>query len=426
MTSCRARRRWIGWRPRRETSRGFDAAIARLRRSTHGGVALMAAVLIPVLIFAGMGAVELNQVLSDKQKTQDVADAAALLGAQQLNVAPVGADSRTQAFALAQLDTVASHADVTVTATVVDQGTMKVAIDTHRDSFFINLFPPGGFFTHAEATATGASLTPLCVLITGPGASDHIHVTGQATISAPACLAHSNHAVFVDNGAADNAAATEAGTTASGNIQPAAKVGAPPVQDPFASLSIGAMCLNGVFQKTYTSSQTIAAQDFCGGLTVKNGATLTLGPGVYNFGDDLDIEEAGSLNGSAGVVLIFHNGAKIDWGHASKVDLNGAKSGPYAGLVVIADRFYTQDFHIQSDPITNITGTIYVPNAKLVVDGSGGAGNVSAWTVLASKAFDLTGAQTLTINANYMGTDVPVPQGVGNRRTGNRPYQLIQ
>ena len=92
------------------------------------------------------------------------------------------------------------------------------------------------------------------------------------------------------------------------------------------------------------------------------------------------------------------------------------KTGNLAGFVILSDRGNTKDFKIDSDPISDITGTIYVPNAKLQVDGSKKSGTSSAWTVLAAKAFEGKGGANLVINANYAGTDVPVPSGVGNRK----------
>ena len=110
----------------------------------NGNVALLFALILPVLLTTGLGAVQLNQVMSDKRRTQDVADSAALMGASQIAVTAGGVDQRTQSYAQAQLADVAAGASVTVQATAGKDGTMSVAIDTHRVSFFGNLLPPGG------------------------------------------------------------------------------------------------------------------------------------------------------------------------------------------------------------------------------------------------------------------------------------------
>ena len=129
-----------------------------------GGVAVIFAMMIPILVTLGLGAVQLSQVQSDRSMTQDVADSAALWGARQLSVAPTGSDQRTQAYASAQLGGIAANAQVTVAANIVDEATIKVTIDTYRMSFFGNLLPAGGFHTHVEATAmtvrTPAMLSP--------------------------------------------------------------------------------------------------------------------------------------------------------------------------------------------------------------------------------------------------------------------------
>jgi hypothetical protein len=38
----------------------------------------------------------------------------------------------------------------------------------------------------------------------------------------------------------------------------------------------------------------------------------------------------------------------------------------------------------------------------------------SAWTVVVAKSLQLTGSPNLVINANYSGSSVPVPGGVGS------------
>ena len=85
------------------------------------------AMMLPIVIILGLGAVQLSQVQSDRSITQDVADSAALWGARQLSVAPTGSDQRTQAYASEQLGGIAANAKVTVAANIIDEATIKVA-----------------------------------------------------------------------------------------------------------------------------------------------------------------------------------------------------------------------------------------------------------------------------------------------------------
>jgi hypothetical protein len=103
---------------------------------------------------------------------------------------------------------------------------------------------------------------------------------------------------------------------------------------------------------------------------------------------------------------------------AGNISLAGRKSGPLAGFVIIDDRADTGAFILHSDPFTDVTGAIYVPNAILNIQGSLKAGQASDWTVIAARALTMTGTPNLVINTNYTGSTVPVPAGVGPGKNG--------
>jgi hypothetical protein len=399
----------------RRAASGAARLASRFRASTRGGAAILTALAAPPIVLIALGAIQLNSVVTDKSKTQDVADSAALWGAQQLTVTKVGADERTTAFAEAQLETLKANATVAVTTTVLDGTAIKVSIDTNRPSFFMNLMPLGGFNTHVEAIAEGASLSPLCVLIVGGSAGNDIHMKESSKLQGPACLVHSNHAVMADGGALIQANTVEASTTASGPISPAASTGAPVIEDPFASLNYGfpllPLCTNVV---DFDISGSLAPGVHPFNYRVKNGSTLTLQPGEHYFCGDLELKTGATLLGND-VALIFRTGGDWKTKDGSNINLNGRKSGALAGFVLLVDRGRGGDFHVNSDPISNITGTIYSPNAKFIIDGSKKAGASSAWTVIAAEELEATGGANLVISANYSGTDVPVPGGVGNK-----------
>ncbi len=404
-------------------------AIERLWRLPHracasrcGNVAVIFALMLPVLLVTSLGAIELNQVLTDKKRTQDVADSAALEGAQQLAVTPVGADQRTQAYAQTLLSDVARYATVTVTATVGASGTMTVAVDTQRASFFGDLLPPGGFHTHVTSSAQGQSTAPLCVLGVATNLTGVIHVTGTSQLQAGQCLVHSNQDLTVDPQASLLASISEAGTVATGPITPAANVLAPPVQDPFANLNVNpptACSPSNAGPGVNISggaTQTLPAGVHAGQVNISGGSAVTLAPGDHYFCQTLTISGGSTLTGTD-VDLVFDNQAVLNpSGAKTTISLGGRQSGPLAGFVLVADRTYTGSFSLQSDFITGLTGTVYVPTATLAVQGSAKSGDTTPWTVIDAQNVTVNGGAQLVINANYSASNVPVPVGVGNKR----------
>ena len=380
-------------------------------------MALLVAVAFPVAALVALGAVQVQAVYTDRSRTQDVADAAALWGAQQLTITPSGSAERTKAFADAQLTAVRANSTVTVAAEVIGLNRMKVTIDTHRPSFFLNLMPMGGFFTHVESVAEGLTQTPLCVLIIGPNTGDDLKMTQSSKLQGPGCLMHSNHAVQAGASALVRANTVAASTSASGPIQPSASVGAPPIPDPFASIGFNfpTPCLATLPWTYYTSDGTLAPGVHQFHIDVKNGKKLTLQAGTHYFCGDLLFKSNAILDGLAGVTMVFSRNSILDTKDASVINLKGSKTGAHAGFVIVTERARTMDLFIDTDPISNITGVIYVPTAKVALDGEVQAGTTSAWTVLAAKALEGRGASDLLIDVDYRGSDVPVPTGVGNK-----------
>ena len=423
----------MAWRGRsaapRSRSYNLEVFNLGLRRAVGGNVALIFALMLPVLLVTGLGAIQLNEVMTDKKRTQDVADSAALMGAAQIGVTPNGASQRTQSYATAQLADVASNATVQVTAAAGQGGVMTVAIDTQRVSFFGNLLPLGGFHTHVTSIAKGLNTAPLCVLGIAPTITDTIHVTGTSQLQAGQCLVHSNQSLTADPAASIAASASEASTIALGPITPAALIGAPPTNplDPFSGLNVNPnSCSGSGSGTTITSSQTLAsntaATPYTGPINIQGNAVVTLS-GTYYFCKTLTISGNAQVIGTD-TVLVFDNGAILSFGGAgATLSLSGRQSGPLAGFVLIADRNYTGTFTLPSDNITSLTGTVYVPTATLAVQGSAKSGATSPWTVIAAKTLTVNGGAQLVINANYSVSNVPVPQGVGNQRQN---VQLMQ
>jgi len=107
------------------------------------------------------------------------------------------------------------------------------------------------------------------------------------------------------------------------------------------------------------------------------------------------------------------------------LQLEGRKSGPYAGFVLITDRSYLGDVEISTSNARKLIGTIYLPNAGLTVNGNNTRiADQSPWTVVVARRIRTQGSANLVINANYGASSVPVPAGVGPAR--DQPVRLAQ
>ena len=361
---------------------------------------------------------------SPLSRLQDVADAAALAGAWELGLAidDSAAIARAEDFVKGQVSEWAEATTIVSDITVEEtraQRIIKVKLNGHRPSFFGSMLPPGGWRFNAEAGATTVGMVPLCVLVSGSAGSKVLNLQNNARLSAPACLVHSNRDIAVEGGSI-SASMTQAVTSASGMINPAPGTGAAAIDDPFSQMVLDppANCSGGKVNKKAAIIR-LPAGVHCGGLKISGTQQLILEPGEHWFkSGPLELSGEATLSGTD-VVLFFDKASKFVFQDQSVVTLEGRRTGAYAGMVMAATRDDKEDFLITSDNVENLLGVIYVPNAVFIVKGSQDVARDSAWTVIVAKSLQLTGSPSLIINANYTGSAVPVPQGVGPRAGGS-------
>lgn len=412
--------------------RGFLRALPeflrRFRAADRGTIALKFAFVGPAIILLGVGGVDLMAVHTAKGRLQAIADAAALAGAPALALATDGsaARERADAFVRGQMGEWPDAPTYSASYEILERGgqrAIRVLLRGNRTSFFANMLPPGGWNFVGDATASTAGLVPLCVLVSGGVGKQSLYIKDSSRMNAPACLVHSNREIEVEPGASLTAASVQAVTKTRGPISPAASTGAAPIEDPFLDLDLDkskkllctALDLTVKRINVNTGVHYVPPGQHCGGIEASGTARIILEPGEHFFlGGHLTIKEDARLEG-ADVVLFFDQASKFDFKDRALVSLDGRKSGEYAGIVMGGTRDNTQDFVISSDNVESLLGVIYVPEARLIVEGAADVARESAWTVIVAHEVQLKGSPSLFINANYDASDVPVPAGVGPR-----------
>ena len=269
--------------------------VAAIARDDAGTMIPFVAAAVPVVALLVIGASELAMVSADKAKLQDVADAVAMDASQELAFSvDATVVERAKANAAAQLAALQAdrpQGDIVVTPTIQfnakgDPEGMHVAIKATRQSFFGNMLPPGGFVTKVETTALRMGKAPLCVLAFGGTSYSKTLVSNNTSrLTAGKCLVHSNHEMVGGSSNPIETAAAEAVTKASGNITPSALVGAEPIADPFATMTLWPSSL-ACLSETYIYEDGITYVNpgmHCKKITAGKKATLVLRPGEHYF-----------------------------------------------------------------------------------------------------------------------------------------------
>ncbi len=394
------------------------ALAARLGRDRRGGIATTAAIAIPALALLVCGGIDLAAVNADRAELQAIVDAAALDAAKQIAVADsVGVEARARAFIDAQttnLDQVTYSVTTTVSP---DRTSVTIDVTARRTSFFANMLPPGGWTMDMTSTAVQMGRTPLCVLTTGSTAADEFDMRDQSRIQAPACLIQANSDITVSPGGGMAAAVIQAAGLATGPISPAPQTDALPIEDPFASMNLSPalpMCLPTQLIVD-VGVQVLLPGIHCGSIVVRSNATLTLLPGDHFFvNGTLQLKQNSTITGDD-VALVFDRDSEFQFQDSSLIRLRGRRTGQFAGFVVATTRDNRGTFEISSDSARELLGTVYIPGAKFLVTGTKPVADQSAWTVIVAQSIQMRGSPSLVINANYAGSSVPVPTGVGPR-----------
>lgn len=405
------------------------------------GTAMMFAVILPVLIAAGGGGIDYSLALMTQTKMKSVADSAALASVREIQLARTDA-SRVTVIANNVINSLIEG--VTSKINVDFQAmTVQVIIQKQYTPFF-DIFP--GTNLQASATAKMSGAMPLCMLGLNPKAPQTIGLEKSALLTAPGCLVQSNSTSANGVQSKDNAVMTagmicSAGgkvQTSNSNYSPAPTTDCPVLPDPLSSRAappIGACN----YTNTVIDGGRAALQPgvYCGGLKLTNGAEGVLSKGIFIIKDGpLIVDGGASIAGTEVGIYLTGSAANLTFDADTTVDLSAPKNGPLVGILIFDDPTGAsapakapksgrgavgralktgapRQHQILSDNARNLLGTIYMPQADIIIDATKPIADKSAYTVLVVGQIHLYSGPNLVLNSDYSASDVPVPPGVG-------------
>jgi Flp pilus assembly protein TadG len=390
----------------------------------RGNVTVMVALCAIPLLVLTFGALDMGMAAHERSLLQNAVDSGALAGASQLTVAGnTGGQQSIEVTATgvahqALMDAgVTSEADFTVS---LDSASSAVTVNGQvRHQVLAGFLSYGDQTLKAHATAETLASVPLCILQTGEGG---ITVKDTSRIHATGCGVHANQNIKVAQGAMIQSSRTQAVGTISGPVSPAGNMGALSIADPFAMMNlkppIDCAGKPETIKEEKGTTLILPPGVHCEHYKIDKDATLILQPGDHYFMDDLEAHENAVIQGDD-IALIFGSTKKINFADRAVVRLGARRHGPFAGFLIVTTRDNHQRFTIASDHVSKLLGTIYIPEAELDIETAGNVAQDSAWSIIVADTLYLEKGPVLVINANYAGSGVPVPEGVGPGR--NQP-----
>ncbi len=272
--------------------------------------------------------------------------------------------------------------------------------------------------TEAKLAAT----TNICVLALDQAASRSLQLTKPSIMTANGCGVFANSsdpkAISVDT----NALLQSQVTCSSGgwegralDYKPEPVTDCPALDDPLlqrAAPSFGGCDYNDIALK---KSETLSPGVYCGGLDASGSTMISLEPGIYVIKDGpLELTSNASLVGMNVGFYLTGEDATIRFDGSSNVSLTAPKTGPMAGILFFEDRGMSKgrSFEISSKDARKLVGTIYLPNGNLHIKGKGKVAEDSEWTAIIANEILVDKGPTVTLNSDYGGSDIPVPEGI--------------
>ncbi|HVC61982.1 MAG TPA: pilus assembly protein TadG-related protein [Acetobacteraceae bacterium] len=328
-------------------------------RRRRGAVAVMIAVMLPVVVAAAGLGVDYGIWQREAIRLQLAADAAAM-GAGRLLPGHTASVANFQAAAIAEANAVTAGSwvgtlnQVPGISVAEDWSSVAVTLSSQADSYFSRLIGVSGPTLHAGATSGRAVQNTACVLALSGSAASAILVDNMGSITATGCGifsdSNSGTAIYLNSGSLVAQGIAAVGTVAqsdsgSNTMSPAGTSGAAAEADPFASLvapTAGACNYNNA---SFTAWKATAyqfnqsANVFCGNTTIGgNGSTDMFAPGIYYVVDGSLTFDNAAITQATGVSFVLTGSAPgaFSWTNYSSTPttMTAPTTGPTAGMLV--------------------------------------------------------------------------------------------
>lgn len=411
--------------------------MAAFGRDARGSVAVLAAVLMPVVI-GGLGLwVETGYWSHMQRKVQQAADMAAQAASVRLRAGDSQAAITATAQRVALVSGLSQGGVVTVNLPPVTGAragapdAVEVILTETHPRYFTAIFAGGRVTVAGRAVSVIEGGSTACMLALSPSATSGILVSGSTSVTMQGCdlAANSVSGTAYDMGNSGatlsagciytvGGARTNANLTLTGCAAP--RTNSVAARDPYRGVAepeVRGTCTNGnVGQPNTTQTLTPTALHpngmkflrFCKGLDLKG--TVRLEPGLYIVegglsinGGDANSANAASITG-AGVTIYMAPGSELKLNGNVAINLSAPTAGPTAGILIFGARDTTvvESHVINGTSGSVLQGAVYAPTSH--VQYSGNSAGTDGCTQIIASTITMTGNSTLRATCDRAGT----------------------
>lgn len=390
-------------------------------------VAVTFSIALPVLLMISGLAVDFGNASASRAKLQSVADSAALAAARELRLASTTAGTATEVAKRVVEANSGAAAGIVFQGAAVGHEAFTVKLQQDIPTYLLHVLDQTFTRVAVEARANVLGGSPVCLIGLDDTADSTVEVK-DAKLSAPKCTVYSNSTsadglATADSGSVKAAFICSSGGVQGGGFSPAPELDCPPAPDPLSSRP--APKVGGCTKTGFVANggiRVLFPGVYCGGLKLTGNAVATLIPGEYIIKDGPLVVDNGAILTGVGVgFYLTGSNATFDFDPTTTVNLTAPIAGSLAGMLFFEDRSAAESTHrMLSRNAPVLLGTFYLSQSLLQVGAPGGpgllsavVGALSAWTIVVARRVSINDKLNLTLNTNYSGSQVPVPDGVG-------------
>lgn len=397
---------------------------ARFKGDENGGVIVLFAFALPILVGMISLALDVGLWYSAKRSLQSAADTAAISAAYEISSAGTAADITNAALADATRNgfnpatgtITVNNPPITGPNTTKDNA-VEINLDITNAMLFVNAIFNMDITISARAVAIAGGTSDACMLSLNTSVQKALEISGNSAINTSGCILASNStdpsSIEISGSTTITAESlsTAGDYTTKGaailNTTTAPQTNASPINDPYADLNVPAYsgCDQSEYKSAPSTTVTITPSSptnpyvFCKGLDVKG--TLDLDPGVYIIdGGTFNLNASAVLTGDDVTIIMTSSSgggyAKFTMNGGATVDLSAPSSGTYSGMLIYGDRNGPNQVNtLNGGAAGTFNGAIYVPSSILEFAGNSSVGG-SACTQLIADTIKITGATGIT------------------------------
>lgn len=389
------------------------------RRQSGQTLVLAAFTLVTLMGFLGLG-IDMGTLRHEQQVLQTVADSAALGGAAEIQYGLVTSGAQNAAALNSFVDG-AGGDTLTVNnppASGPHAGNsmyVEVIATQAAPTYFMRLFSLATVNVHARAVAYLGN-GPACVYALNPSASGAITLNGTFNIQ-------SKCGVYADSSSSQALLANGSGTLDASSIgvvggalvngpvtvSPAPTDGVVPLSDPLAYLTPPSTSGSCASPTVINGSGNFVLQPgvYCSTLIINGSPNVTFQGGTYVFDNGVIMNGTPTVTGNG--VTFFNAAGGMTLNGSNTSNLSAPTTGPYAGILVYQSHSDSSQLTINGSNATSLSGAIYVPDGRIVDNGSGTA---NAYSILVADTITINGSDAVNDNYTTLPNGSPIKAAV--------------